>query len=194
MTVDPGGIGALLSRHLPADDVEAGYVRAMHALLASTRGAGPFSRTHFVPGHFTASAFVTRPEPDGSSSLLLVHHAKLGRWLQPGGHFEPSDEDLFMAAVREVVEETGIPAHCLAVGGLLDVDIHRIPELRGEPAHEHHDLRLHLEVPAGTVAVEGDGVRGVRWVTLDPELRDAARWGADDSVLRAARRLVAGAR
>ena len=39
--------------------------------------------------------------------VLLHWHAKLGRWLPPGGHIEPNelpDE----AAVREVLEETGV--------------------------------------------------------------------------------------
>lgn len=39
--------------------------------------------------------------------ILLHWHAKLGRWLPPGGHIEPNEvpDD---AAVREVWEETGV--------------------------------------------------------------------------------------
>jgi 8-oxo-dGTP diphosphatase len=39
--------------------------------------------------------------------LLLVHHAKLGRWLPPGGHIE-RDETPDEAVLREVREETGL--------------------------------------------------------------------------------------
>jgi 8-oxo-dGTP pyrophosphatase MutT (NUDIX family) len=41
--------------------------------------------------------------------VLLLLHAKLARWLPPGGHVEPNElpDD---AAVREVLEETGIEA------------------------------------------------------------------------------------
>ncbi|MEN8041330.1 MAG: hypothetical protein ABFR95_07475, partial [Actinomycetota bacterium] len=45
-------------------------------------------RSEFEPGHFTASGFVT--SPDGEA-LLLIHHGKLDRWLQPGGHIDPED-------------------------------------------------------------------------------------------------------
>ena len=45
--------------------------------------------------------------------VLLLYHAKLGLWLPPGGHVEhgelPDD-----AAVREVLEETGV--RCRLVG------------------------------------------------------------------------------
>lgn len=39
--------------------------------------------------------------------VLLVHHKKLGLWLNPGGHIEP-DELPHQAAEREFYEETGI--------------------------------------------------------------------------------------
>jgi 8-oxo-dGTP pyrophosphatase MutT (NUDIX family) len=45
--------------------------------------------------------------------VLLLYHRKLGLWLPPGGHVEPGelpDE----AAVREVLEETGV--RCRLVG------------------------------------------------------------------------------
>ena len=44
--------------------------------------------------------------------VLMHWHRKLGRWLPPGGHVEPNelpDE----AAVREVLEETGVTARLL---------------------------------------------------------------------------------
>ena len=57
-------------------------------MLALCDNAGdPFSREHYVPGHFTASAFVLSPTRD---MLLLVFHGKLHRWLQPGGHIDGS--------------------------------------------------------------------------------------------------------
>ena len=44
----------------------------------------PFARENPV-GHVTGSAIIARPD---ASAFLLVHHRKLGRWLQPGGHTE----------------------------------------------------------------------------------------------------------
>jgi 8-oxo-dGTP pyrophosphatase MutT (NUDIX family) len=101
----------------------------------------PFARDHFVPGHFTASAFVLSPARD---ALLLIHHSKLHRWLQPGGHVDAGDPDVLFAAQREVEEEVGLvdlsPAEPGA--GLFDADVHRIPARRAEPEHEHFDLRF----------------------------------------------------
>ena len=39
---------------------------------------------------------------------MLTLHARLGRWLQTGGHIEPSDPSLEAAAVREAYEESGL--------------------------------------------------------------------------------------
>lgn len=53
--------------------------------------------------HFTASAVVL----DNSNRILLVHHNKINLWVYPGGHVD-ENEDPAQAAVREVLEETGI--------------------------------------------------------------------------------------
>ena len=41
--------------------------------------------------------------------MLLTRHARLGRWLQTGGHLEPTDASLTAAAGREATEESGLP-------------------------------------------------------------------------------------
>jgi len=53
---------------------------------------------------FTVAVLVVRDQ-----RILLHWHAKLGRWLPPGGHIEP-DELPDEAALREVMEETGVEA------------------------------------------------------------------------------------
>jgi 8-oxo-dGTP pyrophosphatase MutT (NUDIX family) len=56
----------------------------------------------------TASAFVFHQDPGSGRWLLaLVDHPRLGEWMPPGGHVEP-DESAAEAAVREVLEETGL--------------------------------------------------------------------------------------
>ena len=177
-------LGRLLAAHEPADAAEAGSLRRVLALLELPGDV--LGRGHFDPGHVTASVFVTRPSPAGDE-LLLIWHTKLGRWLQPGGHVDPADADVPAAALRELREETGLH---VTGGRLLDVDVHPIPASpkRGEPAHEHFDVRLHVEVPAGAVAVAGDDAGAARWVPL-AEVGEAA---SDASVMRAARKLLAG--
>lgn len=55
-----------------------------------------------IPQHFTASAVVI-----WCDHILLVHHKRIGAWLPPGGHIEPFEMP-HEAAVREVLEETGV--------------------------------------------------------------------------------------
>ena len=167
----------LLAEHTPADAREAGFVARMEALLS--KGADAFSRDHFDPGHFTASSFVLSPDRD---SVLLILHGKLGLWLQPGGHIDPDDTDVVAAARREVAEEVGITN--LQGGALLDVDIHAIPPLRGEPAHEHFDLRFCFYAPSLEFQA-GSDAKAARWVRLE----DVGDAGSDGSVLRAVAKL-----
>lgn len=169
----------LLEDHRPHDPTEDAHLRQMLDLLGAE--ADPFARDHFEPGHFTASALVLTPDEDG---LLLVLHSKLGRWLQPGGHFEPTDADPLAAARREVLEETGLDDLEVLDSGLLDVDVHAIPAHGSEPAHHHHDLRLLFRAPHCAVAA-GDGVDAARFVLLD----EIERITADASVLRAVAKL-----
>ena len=169
---------ALLATHLPSDDQEAGYLTSMQALLGA--GGDSLSRLHFDPGHFTASAFVVSPD---RLSLLLVHHKKLGKWLQPGGHIEPDDADLETAARREVLEETGLGD--LELLGLLDLDVHPFPERGEEPAHNHLDVRFGLRATSGH-AVAGDGTVEVKWFPVD----EVAKWENRPSLSRPARKLL----
>lgn len=54
--------------------------------------------------HFCASVFVIDPT---TKKILLVHHKKFNKWVQPGGHIE-DNETPEETAVREVYEETGV--------------------------------------------------------------------------------------
>jgi 8-oxo-dGTP pyrophosphatase MutT (NUDIX family) len=122
----------------------------------------PFSRGSLEPGHFTASAFVLSSD---RRRVLLIHHKKLGRWLQPGGHVEASDEDLWGAARREVSEETGVTSLRSPQEGIFDLDIHEIPDTPREPAHRHFDVR-YLFVADNEQLVASPEVDAARWVPL----------------------------
>jgi len=97
-----------------------------------------------LDGHITASAWILSHD---HSSFLLTHHAKLGRWLQLGGHAD-GDPDPAAVALREAREESGMEALRLVdAGGMalpFDVDVHLISARGAEPAHLHHDLRYLL--------------------------------------------------
>ena len=124
---------AQLQVYEPSDALEASHRERMVNLL--TTAADPFSRGHFAPGHVTASCYIV----DDAGRLLLHHHRRLNRWLQMGGHVD-GDELPELAALREGTEESGL-ADLQILGGVLDLDIHAIPAAKGEPDHDHFDVR-----------------------------------------------------
>ena len=136
------------------------------------------------PGHLTGSAWILSPD---HASVLLVHHRKLGRWLQPGGHAD-GDADLFRVASREAEEETGLRRFTTLPGGdppaPLDLDIHEIPAHGTEPAHLHLDVRFLLVAAPGEAPRASEESTAIRWV---PRER-LADFGADDSLDRMERR------
>jgi len=151
----------------------------MLALLESS--TFPFDRNGFDPGHLTASGLVLS---DDRTLVLLVHHRRLARWLQPGGHVDPEDASPDAAARREVEEETGI-GRLLPRGGLVDVDVHPIPARGEEPAHHHFDLRFGY-VTTDTRITPADEVHDARWVAFG-RLSD---FDVDASTRRAMEKLV----
>ena len=88
--------------------------------------------------HLTASAWVLHPD---RTHVLLLHHTKLGRWLQPGGHAD-GQEDLLHVALKEVEEETNLRELELIGNSWFDLDIHTIPARKDVPAHDHYDVRF----------------------------------------------------
>jgi 8-oxo-dGTP pyrophosphatase MutT (NUDIX family) len=156
---------AALEGHTAATEEEvASLVRILRFLQEP---ADPFARAN-PKGHVTASAVIGRPD---GSEFLLVHHRKLARWLQPGGHTESSDASAFDAALREAREETGISRFDTPLGrAILDVDVHAIPAHRREPAHSHFDIRYLLtstEAARDHAASAEDPDRPMRWVSLE---------------------------
>jgi 8-oxo-dGTP pyrophosphatase MutT (NUDIX family) len=99
-----------------------------------------FLRTH-LPGHITGSAWILDP---GHQYTLLTHHAKLGKWLQPGGHAD-GDENISGVALREAREETGLFSLKFNTDSVFDIDIHVIPARKEMPEHFHYDIRFLLE-------------------------------------------------
>ena len=166
-----------LRHYVPADAREA----AMRDRLATFVGARPdaFERTSAI-GHVTASAWIVDPS---RTRALLVHHRKLGKWLQPGGHVD-GDPDVRAAALREAREECGLASLRFAAPNIYDVDVHLIPARPGEPAHDHYDVRFAFEADPAEPPVVNAELKAAVWVALDA--LDA--YGVDESVLRLARK------
>ena len=182
---------ALLAAHRPADAAEAADLERMRAFATSLeRPFSPGQRT----AHFTGSAMVVDA---AGARVCLVHHRKLGRWLQPGGHAEPADGGRIearrcarRARRRPWRSRCTRPRRCP-----LDVDVHPIPARGDVPAHLHLDVRV-LVVASGEPAHDAAESHGARWFALDEGERiacDGAPDRADLLRLFAKTRRIVGA-
>ena len=167
-----------LTRHQPADTEEASDQERILGFVH--RHANPFDRA--IPeGHLTGSAITV--SADGGR-VLLLHHRKLDRWLQPGGHGDPGETAGEQVALREAFEETGIQGLRLhpTAARPLDLDVHEIPARAHEPAHQHLDLRYLVVAPRDAVFTPDlEELHALRW--LDYE--QAQDLGLDRGLLRA---------
>ncbi|WP_406227565.1 NUDIX domain-containing protein [Streptomyces anthocyanicus] len=138
------------------------------------------SRSTFT-GHVTCGAIVV----DQLGRILHVLHLASVKVLVPGGHTEPTDDSLAAAALRELHEETGIPARAVTPWPgyetvPLDIDIHDIDAHpgKGEPAHQHFDLRFpfRLRTTEVSVVLQEEEVGGIEWRPVNrvtsPTLRE----------------------
>ncbi|MDE0177411.1 MAG: NUDIX hydrolase [Gammaproteobacteria bacterium] len=120
-----------------------------------------FERDCWDDGHVTGSAVVL---DSAGTSMLMTHHAKLGRWLQLGGHAD-GDPDPLAVACREATEESGLSVVPIQ-DEILDLDIHTIPPRGPDPAHFHYDVRFLLKAERpGSLQVTHESL-ALRWVPL----------------------------
>ena len=115
-------------------------------------------------GHVTASAWVVNAE---RTHALLIHHKKLDRWFQMGGHIEVQDATLAEAALREAREESGLESPALLSEAVYDIDVHEIPEKNGVKAHWHFDVRFLMVADMHEPLLQSDEVKDIRWFNLD---------------------------
>ncbi|NOK12733.1 NUDIX hydrolase [Corallococcus exercitus] len=157
----------LLARHVPTDDKEREDLARMRHFATSLKE--PFSRSQ-VEAHFTGSAVVVDA---AGGRVAMLHHAKLKRWLQPGGHAESGDAgDMEATALREAREETGCRVHLHPTAPRpLDVDVHVIPARKDEPEHRHLDVR-YLVVAEDPESLAHDPAEsfGIQWLEWEEAL------------------------
>lgn len=127
--------------------------------------------------HFTVAVFVT-----WQGKVLLHRHRKLDMWLPPGGHIE-KDELPDDAAVREVLEETGLRVELLGErrGDVTDpVQLRRPAGVQLEdigPGHQHIDLIYFARTVGSTAIHEDFSAEKVGWYA--PEDWDAMALSAE---------------
>ena len=129
-------------------------------------------------GHITGSAWIVNRTGE---RVLLTHHRKLGRWLQPGGHSD-GDPVTLEVALREAREESGLDVRALEEA-IFDLDVHLIPARGGEPTHYHFDVRFLVQAVEDRFRVSEESL-ALAWVPADR----VGVFTNDESVLRMARK------
>lgn len=174
-------LGAAFAAFAARHPDQAADAAQFEAFLASAPEV--FERRHAI-GHFTGSAFIV--SADGRR-VLLTHHRKLDRWLQPGGHAD-GDDDLARVALREALEESGLAELRLEDGELFDLDRHVIPARGSEPGHWHYDARYVVRCGVDERFIVSEESHALAWRGIEAVADDAAM---DASLRRMATRWLA---
>ncbi len=157
------------------DDYKTPFMEEM----AMVQRAQQFAQLHpncfdrIDEGHFTGSAWVLNP-PRTHTMMLL--HAKLNMWLQPGGHAD-GDSDITRVVMKEISEESGVDIKNIHLINeqIFDVDIHTIPANQHEPRHQHFDIRFLVEIDDALDIPGNHESHQIGWVPLEqvPQFNNA---------------------
>lgn len=151
----------LLEGYCPLDLDEILYKKRMLSFIKKNPSC--FERTLTI-GHITASSWLV---DSTKTKALLLHHAKLNIWCQPGGHCDGNSDVLF-TALKEAKEESGIEEIIPLEQAIFDIDIHPIPAKGTTPAHFHYDVRFLLQVTKNLDPVINEESKAFLWITKDP--------------------------
>lgn len=169
---------------LEAADIDADAERHRRAILEFLDAHDDALHRSCRQGHLTGSALVIDA---AGERVVVLHHRKLQRWLQPGGHCD-GDANLAAVALREATEETGITGlrvHPVAV----DVDVHEVAP-PAEGPHLHLDARYLVVAPPGAQVAGNHESTAIRWATVD----ELAGLGLDEGTWRLVRHGLARGR
>lgn len=131
-------------------------------LLFINKHSNCFERSLEI-GHITASSWLLNKD---ESKALLMHHAKLNKWVQLGGHCD-GNPDVLSVAIKETQEESGIQNIVPISSDIFDIDIHKIPETKKEKEHLHYDLRFLLRVASNEQIIKNSESKELRWISKE---------------------------
>jgi len=152
-----------LSRFMPSDDSERMSLEVLRQFVAENALA--FERS-LLFGHVTASALLLNKD---TTKFLLMHHRKLDKWVQLGGHCD-GNPDTLAVALKEASEESGIDRIEAVSPEIADVDVHLIPLGKGVPAHFHFDVRYIVKTVATDDLVINHESCALQWFSFSDAL------------------------
>ena len=118
-----------------------------------------------LDGQLTGSTWIVNKE---RTKVLLVHHKKLNKWLQIGGHTEDIDETIKETILREIKEESGLKNLKLLSFSIYDIDIHTIPQKKETVEHLHFDIRMVVEADENeTLLPQNREILAIKWHFID---------------------------
>jgi len=127
---------------------------------------------------------VTAAVRDGRGRLLLIHKIDNGFWALPGGGMDLG-ESVADAAVREVLEETGVTVEVTGLVGVYTDPGHVMAYDDGEVRQEF-SMCFHARHLSGAPREDGTETKAAAWVEVDrlPELsiHDSMRRRIDDAL------------
>ena len=176
-------LAALLDRYRPEGEAETADLLRVRTLAKTV--SDPWRRE--LPLHVTASALIVHPP---SGRVLLRWHQRQQAWLQVGGHGDPGESDPLAIAHREAAEETGLAdlvpwpdaqlRHLVIVG---------VPAGKGEPPHEHADLRYVMATQTPDTARAENDDAPLRWLSLAETYEATSEVNLRDTLARMERLL-----
>jgi 8-oxo-dGTP pyrophosphatase MutT (NUDIX family) len=150
---------ALIESYAPSPKYPCQLLAKNAILQLLEQGERVLWRSHFEPGHVTASSWIISP---CGGRILLCYHRKLQRWLQLGGHVD-GEADIAAAALREAHEESGISEFDFVSSQIFDLDVHHIPAREKEPAHLHFDIRFLFRARSEKIVCSAESL-ALQWV------------------------------
>jgi 8-oxo-dGTP pyrophosphatase MutT (NUDIX family) len=140
-----------------------------------------------TPLHITGSALIVHPP---SRRILLRWHQRQQAWLQVGGHGDPGERDPLAVALREAEEETGLTdLRPWPTPDLRHVAIVSVPAGKGEPAHEHADLRFVLATGTPDAIVPENPQAQLRWLPAADAVQETTEANLRETLTRVQRLL-----
>lgn len=152
----------LLGQYVPDDPNEIIFKEKMFSFIQENNDC--FQRS-LEYGHITGSCWLLNHTND---KALLLHHTKLDRWFQLGGHCD-GDSNVLEVAIKEAQEESGIMDIVPVLEGIFDLDIHLIPANHKDKAHYHYDIRFLLKVTKDLPTQANIESKALKWISKNIE-------------------------